>query len=112
MVDLKGIAQRMRGQETLATEHPVYVVQQVTRIYGVDSDYADGWVYMDEESNTFDPAVEELPEDEECVKVGYKDIWMDVQWFFSAKGAEKYIEAKPEKREDQIESNGQSANVN
>jgi len=40
------LAARMRNQDNCATAHPLFVVQQVVRIYGMDVSYVGTYVWM------------------------------------------------------------------
>lgn len=104
MITLSDIAARMEGQDNLATEAPVFLVQQRRRIYGMDPQYADdsciAWLLEDE--------AEELEANEAVLReaeyertgevpdglrrVAYVDVWESVQPFLSRAGADRFIE--------------------
>ena len=102
---LKRIAERMRGQDNRTTSHPIFMVQQKRRIYGVEFGYEEGrvWLYDGVEVANDQKGLDnflrenELDEDE-CmdrgglIEMGYRDIWESVQPFFSQKAADRYIE--------------------
>lgn len=101
---LDRIRERMKGQDNRATAHPIFLVQQKRRIYGLDLEYTDNfvWIYDDGEYETAEELAEllievEMTEEEAyesgfLTKTGYVDEWVFVQPFFSEKGAQKYID--------------------
>lgn len=96
------IARRMDGQDNRCTAHPIFVVQQRKRIYGIDPDYTDdsAWIRSDEGDEVTDAdEVAELDAEydrtgvtpEMYILTGYVDTWEWVQPFFSEQGANRYI---------------------
>ena len=94
----------MQGQDNLATAHPIYMVQERRRIYGMDPDYCEVvcWCRHDEFYEVTDPVeMEEIEEEyertgrqpDQYIRTAYIDVWENVQPFFSRIGAEQYIEA-------------------
>ena len=87
-------------QDNAATSHPVFVVEQRRRIYGLDPDYCDApiWLHQDgfeadaEEKARLDAEDENGAEDECWRKTGYVDIWEFVTACFTRKGAERFLE--------------------
>ena len=49
MDQIEEIAERLRTQDNLLTEHPLYVVYDKMTIFGVDFDHADRFVWVDDE---------------------------------------------------------------
>lgn len=104
LAPLKEIAGRMRGQDNRATGHPIFIVQQKRRIWGMDFEYGDEqvWLYDGVEVAKTQEDLErflcenELDEDE-CMDKGglrevrYTDTFEFVQSFFSNKAAVAYI---------------------
>lgn len=99
---LKIVAGLMKDQDNYATKHPMYVVQQRRRIYGMDRNYADHIAFMyegEEITNTEDPDCnEELEgfkkefEDPHIDEVGYIETWEFLQPFFSERAALNFID--------------------
>lgn len=73
--DLREMGERLRTQDNLATAHPIFLVEQQRRIYGVDSDHTDDFEWLEGES------------------VGYTMIWEFVTCCFSQVAAQSYIDA-------------------
>lgn len=76
---LKALAEGLRSQDNAATKEPVFMVQERRRVYGVDSDFAEGQCRV--ETNV------------DHREVGYVDVWVGVTPFFTRQGAEDYIAA-------------------
>jgi hypothetical protein len=95
------IAQDVRTQDNLATENPIFIVQERYRFYGIDEGYTDEWVWIetDEHTEVTDPDVVErlndLAENYEdtpgYVKVGVFDDWRFVTACFTRKGCEDFL---------------------
>lgn len=49
MDQIEEMAERLRTQDNLLTEHPLYVVYDNMTIFGVDFDHADRFVWVDDE---------------------------------------------------------------
>lgn len=87
----------LRTQDNAATAHPVYTVQQKRRIYGLTDEYADGFVWLNEDGEVGDEDLVELLEEtsgevpDGLRRVGYKDVYEHVTSFFSAKEARRFI---------------------
>jgi hypothetical protein len=108
MYSISAIAHRLveeaKGDQlhvTGHTAHPIFVVQQRERIYGVDAGYTDDFVWRDEDWDEVDEAESVVTEalyqeSGECPRGwhrdGYVDRWVFVQPFFTRGGAEAYIE--------------------
>ena len=100
------IANRMKNQDHRATAHPIYMVQQRRRYYGIDLDYDPvnrAWLYDGEAVATSEEGLEEWLRANELtaeraeatgmlVETGYMDVWEWVQPFFSQRAAEDYID--------------------
>jgi len=93
----------MRGQDSRATAHPIYVVQQRRRVFGFGPACSDdaSWI-NDEGYEVTDPATVEWLDNEWVnsgdnpegyVRAAYQDFWEWVQPFFSQRAAEDYIDA-------------------
>jgi hypothetical protein len=113
---MEKIAERMKGQDNLATADPIYMVVQDEIIVGLDPQWCAGrehitWFHDDwylfegdgvkvyegyEEETTFEKLEDHWEETGEEVgdwtRTGYQIRSIYVQPFFSEKGAEKYIE--------------------
>lgn len=97
---LKELAAQVKSQDNACTSHPIFVVQQRRRIYGMDSSYVDEFEWIDSESNVADDEERErleagyqAGEDEPdfWTRTHYVDTWESVQPFFSRAAAEAYI---------------------
>jgi hypothetical protein len=110
MLNIEELQKRMCGQDTMATKDPIYMVQERWRVYGVSENYTDNHVWMcygeeiaesEEEREEYVEANEVSPEQrDEIHKVGYLDLWINHQPFFSQKGAERYIAANRQNLKD------------
>jgi hypothetical protein len=99
---LRDIGEDMRNQDNLATACPVFMVQRRRRIYGLDPDYADTFVWLSDDGD-YEAEEAEIPAlDEEYYRTGedehggfrriaYVDIWENVQPFFTRHGAARYL---------------------
>lgn len=96
---LRDIATQVATQDNLATEGPIYLVQQRRRIYGMDPDYSDNMVWIDEENNEI-TAKEARAAGDAATHTAYLDIWETVQPFFTMAGAKAYIEANRHRMTD------------
>lgn len=100
------IGRLLRTQDNLATEAPIFIVQEQRRIYGFDPAYSDKTVWVDEEGNEADAAehdrLEKLHEglvghDEgesvpgKWTRTAYQDEWHFVTACFTARGCNDYI---------------------
>lgn len=105
------IARRMKNQDTQCTAHPVYVVQERRRVYGIDPQWTDDivWLYDGEEIDDSDEDLikakryyeEHLEEPEpEWTRTGYIDRWEFVQLFFSREAADDYIRSNKHRLKD------------
>lgn len=95
MRDLAEIGADINSQENLATAHPLFIVQQKRRIYGIDPDHShDGYILV---SYGEEVGEDELEENEltleDCDKVYYIDIWQFVTACFTRVGCEQYLQA-------------------
>lgn len=99
---LRKIGHEIRTQDNLATENPIFMVQQRRRLYGMSWEYTDNctWVHEDGGEEIDEDGRVELEESwqtngctyiDGCHRVGYVDIWENVQPFFTRKGAEEYL---------------------
>jgi hypothetical protein len=100
---IQKIAERVRTQDNAITADPIFVVQQRVRMYGMDPDVDDVFVWLDSCNDNIEIEEEEAAKLEETYqktlkipgeycRTGYKDIWEFVQPFFTRKAAEAYIE--------------------
>ena len=101
---LTQIANQLNTQNNHATSHPIFLVQQRHRIYGMDPEYTNDYEWSDtEDREAGEPdnfTIEDLDRSYEVggyigtyEKVYYKDIWMFVQCFFTEEAAIQYIQA-------------------
>lgn len=89
-------------QDNRFTAHPMFLVQQRHRIIGLDEGFADGFEWIDEESQlvTDTKRIDELNEAEWCAdsdvpdgytRIWYRDIWEFVTACFTRQGCEEYL---------------------
>ena len=104
MEEIIRIAKRMKDQDNYATADPIYIVREKQRIYGIDSGWTDDEVWLNEDGSEVsedDPDladvleyyVEHGTEPKGWTLAGYRDQYINVQYFFSADGAMDYIES-------------------
>lgn len=100
---MQRIGELIRTQDNRATDAPIFIVQQRKRIYGMSSEYADEWVWIDT-GGDFDEAdeLEHLGLDAkhdngedtgDWSKTYYRDIWEFVTACFTEQGCQDYIDA-------------------
>jgi len=99
---LRDIGEDMRNQDNLATACPVFMVQRRRRIYGLDPDYADTFVWLSDDGD-YEAEEAEIPaleaehdrtgadEHGGFRRLAYVDIWENVQPFFTRHGAARYL---------------------
>lgn len=87
-------------QDNRGTAHPVFIVQEKERIYGLDSDYSDDFEWMDDEWNRVDDeqaAKLDAEYDETRLEPGgytrvlYRDQWVFVTACFTEQGCKDYL---------------------
>lgn len=100
---LRELGQKIRAQDNRATSSPLFIVQERKRIYGVDPDYTDDYVWcydiggevLDDEVTSLldklEAAISDIPDGYE--KVGCIDTWEFVTACFTEKACEDYIRA-------------------
>lgn len=100
---LKEIAELLRTQDGRITHAPIFAVQQKRRVWGMDSEYCDDYVWMDVENPEYEATEEEVEklendEDEsdsvdgvEFEKAYYVDHWDFVTSFLTEKACLQYI---------------------
>jgi hypothetical protein len=102
LADIGAVRQQLLAQDNLATAHPIFYVMEKERIYGLDSDHAERFVWchpeMDGEYSEADKSSEAFAVggDEEVpacdwYQVYYKDRDRVVQPFLTRTAAEDYI---------------------
>jgi len=69
------------------TAHPIFIVEERLRVYGMDHDHAEGRVHLNRDRDECDPNDYDADE-----TVGYKDIWKWVQPFFTRQAAQQFID--------------------
>lgn len=95
------IGRRILDEDNRATGHPIYLVEQRERIYGLTADYTETFVWVDGEGEVEDDLAESLeaghragasaPRD--FRRVGYRDIWVFATACFTEEAANEYIRA-------------------
>jgi hypothetical protein len=101
---LKYIQQELKTQDNRYTADPIFLVQEKERIWGMDSEYVDDYVWYntedqceadEEEAKEFDrldDEIENIPS--AWSKCWYFDKWIAVQSFFTEKAAQDYIDSQ------------------
>lgn len=80
------------SQDNRATAHPIFAVQQRKRIFGLDQDYSDAFIWVDEEGEEVDAQYREDHQNTiDFTKLYYEDVWQFVQPFFTEKAAIEYL---------------------
>lgn len=106
---IKAIAELIRTQDNACTSEPIFTVQSRRRIYGIDEDYSDNYVWVDDDYNEInDPAerkaLNDLDENGEdtgvATKVYYMDIWEHKTSCFTEQAAKDYIDVMGHHMED------------
>jgi hypothetical protein len=97
------MAERLKTQDNACTAEPIFVVQQRKRIYGVDPNYTEQIVWLDDESFEADKETaqrleegyeESGDEPSNWRRVGYTDEWEFVTVCLTRKGAENFIKSQ------------------
>jgi hypothetical protein len=101
---LKAIGQLIKTQDNRITDAPVFIVQQSRRIWGMDSEYSDDYVWIEIDSGDYSESeadqkkAEELEAlDNACEytpgwqKYYYQDMWEFVTACFTEKGCRDFI---------------------
>ncbi len=98
---LPKIGKEIRMQDNAATSHPMFLVQERYRVYGVDIDYGGTSVWIDLEGEEADENESDRLSllalddeiDDEWTLTGYIDRWEFVTACFTRKACEEFIEA-------------------
>jgi hypothetical protein len=98
-VGTAAIGKRIREQDNRATDAPMFIVQQVKRIYGLSVDYAEYFEWMDADGDVAEGELEEKLESRKASpkerkgwkRVGYVEIWEFVTACFTREACEDYI---------------------
>ena len=90
---LAAIGERLRTQDNRCTAHPAFQVRGLRRIYGMDLDYADEPVWIDNGSDCIEVDPPEDPENpgDFIIKTGYQDHWEIIMVAFSEQACLDYI---------------------
>ena len=101
MFEMSQIGERLRTQDNRITANPIFMVQELKRTWGIDTDYDPEITWLhDDEAVEVDPkkakALERLyqycgVEHEGYRRVGYVEEWVHVQPFFTEAAADLYI---------------------
>ena len=89
---IKELAHRLRTQDNLGTANPMFCLQVLERVYGVDPDYAEGTEWYD--PNDTEAGVQPAPsdtEDTDLEEIGYKGHWSTVLVAFTREGLEEHM---------------------
>lgn len=93
------IGELIRTQDNRCTSDPMFLVQQLRRVYGVNTDFTDRTVWMDgdqeeasdEEAAILDALSKSGAEVEGWEKVGFVEHWEFVTACFTGKACEDYL---------------------
>lgn len=86
-MDLIELSNRIKTQDNRCTAYPIFQVRGLRRIYGIDADFTDSHVWLDEEGYEIEGPVDEENPPEGAVKTGYMETWQVIQEFFSEESA-------------------------
>ena len=84
-VDMTSIGRRILTQDNQCTSFPMYVVQVKRRMYGLDTQYSDETVWLDDDG---EEVSKDTPGAEET---GFLDQWEFVTMFFTADACQEFI---------------------
>lgn len=99
---LAGIGENLRTQDNRITTNPIFAVQQIRRIYGLDPEYGENIVWLQRDGDYVEADAEEhtkleaqyqetLEEPEGWTRTAYHDEWEFVTACFTEKGCKDYI---------------------
>lgn len=102
MFSMEAIGERIRTQDNQLTAHPMFLVEQRRRIYGIDTDYdpSIAWLHEDEavevDADTATKLEAQYRQDlndspEGYRRVGYHEQWQLVTCCFTQAAADLYI---------------------
>jgi len=102
MDKLKEIGRLIKTQDNRITDAPIFIVQQIKRTWGLDSEYSDDYIWMENDSGDHEEAdsakAEELEAlDDACEytpgweKYYYQDSWEFVTACFTESGCQDFI---------------------
>ncbi len=100
--ELFEMGNRMREQDNRATAHPIFLVEQRRRIFGIVDGYTEAfaWLHDEDERRAVESSLAASLEAGHCagldapdgfIRLGYVDIWEFATCCFTEKGAEDYI---------------------
>lgn len=100
---LEAIANNLKTQDNRITANPIFIVEQLKRVYGVGSAWTEAFVWMTDEGDEASPEIAKAFEIvhrengadqiDDFHRVGYKEYWQAVQPFFTEAAANRYIRA-------------------
>jgi len=100
LAPLLAIGKELITQDNLATAEPIFVVEQRQRIYGEMTGFEPTQVWIDDEGHEADEEESKKLYHEATKRevdgwdlVGFTDIWIRVQPFFTRKAADAYLKA-------------------
>lgn len=97
---IRRTALALRTQDNRITSHPLFIVQQKRRTYGIDTGWTEATVWLDEEGSEVDGGLARSLEAgwKKCrlepagyTRVGYHDTWEFVTACLTEDGAKDYI---------------------
>ena len=102
MDKLKEIGLLIRTQDNRITDAPIFIVQQIKRTWGFDSEYSDDYIWVENDTGDYDEADPEKVEELEALdsayeftpgweKYYYQDSWEFVTACFTESGCQDFI---------------------
>lgn len=90
---IQQIGEDLRTQDNRFTAHPVFLVQQLEEVHGIDSAYTNEFVWVDDQGEPVDAPADEDNPPEDWERVGVLPRWTFVQAFFTERGAKAFVGA-------------------
>lgn len=89
---LEEIKEQLNTQDNCATANPIFMVEELERVYGLKSEYSDKYELVEEEECQV-VNIDDIEDEYVSVrKVYYEEFWKPIKACFSRADAEKFIE--------------------
>lgn len=101
-MDMAAVGRQLREQDNRGTSHPIFVIQQRNRVYGIADDHTEWVTWTDMEGHEIPSDLSRslevaygagIPAPEGFRRIGYIDLWDFVTACLTEQGAEDYIAA-------------------
>lgn len=121
MFSIEEIGERLRTQDNRITADPMFLVQELKRHYGIDTDYSDDIAWRSAEYDEVSPAKSKKLEAKyragcsvpnEYTRTAYRDEWTYVMCFFTEAAADFYIKTKSHHHNGKLRTYAGSAHDN